>query len=112
MDQTDKLKESNLQKYKVIVRHEENVSKHEISRRLGMDRKSLSRIIDKFEEYGSVEIDLRHKNLDQPPIFDETSKTELVNLIEETEPMTFDEIGEEVKERMDIEPSTATLRRT
>lgn len=84
------LKVKNLKKYQVIVWDEEGVARAEIARRLEMDRKEVYRILERFKNFGSVEIDLRYQNTGRNTIFDEEAKEGLREMISNLEPMELD----------------------
>ncbi len=61
------IKDRNLDKYRVIVWANDGMSLHQISRNIGMDRKNIRQLLDRFDEYGTVEIDLRQYNNGKQP---------------------------------------------
>ena len=106
------LKVKNLKKYQVIVWDEEGVARAEIARRLEMDRKEVYRILERFKNFGSVEIDLRYQNTGRNTIFDEEAKEGLREMISNLEPMELEEISNQVEEELNINSSLSTVCRT
>lgn len=106
----DLLKQRNLKKYQVVILDHDGVSNHEISRRLDMDRRDVRRILDKYANYGSVDIDLREENPGRPPKMNAEQKEDLRNRIIEGNLNEFADIKDEV-EAMEIEIGDSTLRK-
>ena len=75
------LREKNLDKYRIVVCADEGMSKYEIGQRLQMDKKTVQGILDKFEQHGSVEIDLRKGHSGRPRKINEEENMELRNQI-------------------------------
>lgn len=109
---TADIQAANLRKYKVVVWDSEGMSKKEICRRLDTDKNFVKRILDKFEQYGGVEKDLRTENPGRPPILDQGAKDIIRDIVTSNQAMPLKGIKEEVREVMDIEPSISTLHRT
>ena len=64
----DTLREVNLKKYKMVVWSDEGISKYQIAKDLSVDKKEVTRVLDKFEDFGSVEVDLRKGHSGRPNI--------------------------------------------
>ncbi|KAL4469142.1 hypothetical protein ABPG72_005912 [Tetrahymena utriculariae] len=109
MENIAEIKEQNLIKYKVIVWDNEGMNKSQISKELGIDRKQVYRILEKFEQTGSVEIDLRQFN-GKKLIFDNEMKDELKELIKNENLRNFLDISERVKQELMIDASDSTIR--
>jgi len=103
------LKNNNLKKYRIIVWDQEGMSIHAIAKNLDMDRKDVRKNLDKFNQYGSVEIDLRSITNGKTPILTESKLREVEKIILENEPMSLEGIKEEIKEEMDLEISRGRL---
>ena len=71
----------------------------------------MYRILEKFEQYGTVEIDLRKHISGRPPIFDEETKENVRRILEEEGPMDLEVIQLEVSNQLGIEASTSTFSR-
>ena len=102
MKNLKELKSTNLKKYQVIVWDEEGIARAEIARRLGVDRKEVYRILERFDLYGSVELDLRYHNSGRHAIFDDEAKEDLRELLSKLEPMDLEDIRDQVEEELKI----------
>ena len=78
---------------------------------MNIQRKEVYRMLEKFEQYGTVEIDLRKHNSGPPPIFDEETKENVRRVLEEKGPMDLEEIQLRVSNQLGIEASTSTFSR-
>jgi transposase len=110
-DKLRELKNSNLRKYRIIIWDNDGMSQHAIAKSLDIDRKEVHRVLDKFDQYGSVEIDLRSTHSGKQPTLTETHLRKVENIILENEPMDLEGIKEEIKEEMDLKLSRSTLSR-
>jgi transposase len=105
------LKNRNLKRYKIIVWDQDGMSIHSIAKSLDMNRKDVRTILDRFNEYGSVEYDLRSVNKGKPLMLTESKLRVVEKIILENEPMNLEGIKEQIKEEMDLEVSRSTLSR-
>jgi len=76
-----------------------------------MDRKTVSTILDEFNQYGSVEIDLWSIHNLNTTTLTESKLRKVEKIIFENEPMALEAITEEINEEMDLEISRSTLSR-
>ncbi|KAL4509433.1 hypothetical protein ABPG72_018364 [Tetrahymena utriculariae] len=95
---------------RIIVWNEENQNKSSIADKLGIHRQEVYRILNMFNNHGSVEIDLRKNNKKQS-IFTEEDKDALLEMIQNEELIEFLDIQERIKTELEIDVSRATIYR-
>jgi len=78
---------------------------------LEMDRKNVSTILDKFNQYGSVEVDLRSTHNGKTPMLTESKLRKVEKIFLENELIASEAITEEINGEMDLEISRNTLSR-
>ncbi len=105
------LKNRNLKKYRIIVWDQDGMIIHAIPKYLDMDWKNVRKILDKFNQYGSVEIDLLPTTNRKTLPSTKSNPIGVEKIILENELIDLEGIKEKIEAEMDLELSRNTFLR-
>ena len=97
MDLHTKRQES-LRKYKVVVYHEEGMSYLEIEKETGYKKGTISKILDKFRNYGDVNFNCYSSNYGRHSALDTQDKALVIDALTKDNTTTLQDLQQKIFE--------------
>jgi transposase len=99
-------REQSLRKYRVIVYHEDGYSYSEIERETGYQKGTISKIIEKFRNYGDVNFNCYSSNCGRHSVLDTQDKSLIIDFLSKDNTTTLEELQEKIFENSGKDVST------